>query len=424
MILFYTNGVYMVVGVAENKWSLGRKVVLLLLALLILVLSYFGIKSWLKKTADDAQALNYKHNESIPVYIARASDYIAEHKPMGSDHEKQYTYPFYFKAQSSCKETAGVLLLHGLVVNPSNMRDTGEWIHKHYPCANIFSPIMSGHGTTLENATRAVSSDWIESTKNAYKKLKEENSKVIVLGYSTGATLATVLVGEGFNPDAVVLLAPGIEFRKKFLAFFSPVLSFFDVQFYPKKQESDPFKLRSGLVNFLTQFVALTDHVKTLKNQVVSSKVPILIVGLGNDEVVSMERSLEYFCRSKSTQLHILKTVSSTDREKIGLNPGQCDFTIVSVDQLSHESHTGLMVSPENKFINSYDTYCKFMPKEDQLRNPDFYQSNACQDEKANWSRVNAPYNKEKKVYEPQENNDFDSMMDDMIAPFLDKAIS
>jgi esterase/lipase len=416
--------VYMVAGVVEKKRSLGRKVVLLLLALLILVLSYFGIKSWLKKAADDAQALNYKHNESIPTYVARASHYIAEHKPMGSEQEKQYTYPFYFKAQPSCKDTTGVLLLHGLVVNPSNMRDIGGWIHKRYPCANVFSPIMSGHGTTLENATRATSSDWLESTRNAYKKLKEENSKVIVLGYSTGATLATILVGQGFNPDAVVLLAPGIEFKDKFLSFFTPVLSFFDVQFYPKKQESDPFKLRSGLVNYLTQFVALTDQAKALQKRVVSSEVPMLVVGLGGDEIISMERALEYFCHSKTTQLHILKTVSSTDREKIGLNPDQCDFTVVSVDRLSHESHTGLTVSPKNKFINSYDTYCKFMPKEDRVRKRDFYQSNACKDEKATWLRVNASYDKEKKVYEPQENNNFDSMMTEMIAPFLDDYIS
>jgi pimeloyl-ACP methyl ester carboxylesterase len=178
-----------------------------------------------------SNALNFRDNDTFNSYIERSVDYIKT-RHVGTPEEKKYSYPFFVPPKESCDQYTGFLLLHGLAVNPSNMRDISESIQKRYDgCVLIFAPIMAGHGTTLEDVVNMRYQDWVSSTENAYRYLKKFSPhKTVVMGYSTGGTLTLNLLGDldvSDYPDAMVLFAPGTQYKNWLNVYLARILQFF-----------------------------------------------------------------------------------------------------------------------------------------------------------------------------------------------------
>jgi esterase/lipase len=103
-----------------------------------------------------------------------------------------------------------VVYLHGF----SASQKEGDPVHldfaKRYGC-NMYLSRLDGHGvdTTEALSTMTAQSLW-ESTKEAYAIGKQLGEKVIIMGTSTGGTLALMLAAEYPEISGIILMSPNI----------------------------------------------------------------------------------------------------------------------------------------------------------------------------------------------------------------------
>ena len=110
---------------------------------------------------------------------------------------------FYLKAGK-----IGILLSHGFIGTPQSVRYVGERLHqKGY---TVLAPRLIGHGTHYEDLERCKFMDWYETFENSYKALKQNCSKIIIMGQSMGGTLAIWLASMEEKIDGLILINPAL----------------------------------------------------------------------------------------------------------------------------------------------------------------------------------------------------------------------
>jgi esterase/lipase len=84
--------------------------------------------------------------------------------------------------------TRGILLIHGLLAAPEEVREWAEALHAEG--YSVYAPRLAGHGTSaLDLATRSYE-DWVNSVNRGYRILKKCCDQIVVAGFSTGGGLA------------------------------------------------------------------------------------------------------------------------------------------------------------------------------------------------------------------------------------------
>jgi esterase/lipase len=106
--------------------------------------------------------------------------------------------PFFIKPKQP--NGFGILLIHGLLASPAEVRDYG-----HYLANQNFTVLgirLKGHGTS-PYALRDVSFEqWFETVQRGFNILKVHCSKLFVIGFSTGGALGLKLAAE--NPVEII----------------------------------------------------------------------------------------------------------------------------------------------------------------------------------------------------------------------------
>ena len=113
------------------------------LGVLMLLLALLCLNTMTFAQGTASNALVFKKGDTIEGYVDRSVEYMGKNHHVGTERERKYAYPFYVKPKASCDKVTGFLLLHGLAVNPSNMRDISKSIQQRDKCALIFAPIMA-----------------------------------------------------------------------------------------------------------------------------------------------------------------------------------------------------------------------------------------------------------------------------------------
>jgi len=106
----------------------------------------------------------------------------------------------------------GVLLIHGYLAAPEEpallaerLRDAG---------ATVYLPRLPGHGTSPDNLAVVGARDWLAAVDEAYALLSPLCERLVIAGFSTGASLA--LAEAARHPDryaAVVSMSAPLRFR-------------------------------------------------------------------------------------------------------------------------------------------------------------------------------------------------------------------
>ncbi len=110
--------------------------------------------------------------------------------------------PFLLEPQSNPSQH-GVLLIHGLLASPAEVRPFGEFlVEAGYTVLGIR---LKGHGTTPLELASVGKNEWYQSVKHGYDILSGLVEHVHLVGFSTGGALALLLAAE--QPEKVSSVA-------------------------------------------------------------------------------------------------------------------------------------------------------------------------------------------------------------------------
>lgn len=88
----------------------------------------------------------------------------------------------------------------------------------------VWLPALKGFGTRPEDLYGITFDDWLENAHEGVNKLKEDCSRIFVVGHSLGGLLTLHLASERSEVDAIVTWAAAVSVRSRLLSLL-PVIS-------------------------------------------------------------------------------------------------------------------------------------------------------------------------------------------------------
>lgn len=216
----------------------------------------------------------------------------------GESKSKRVGQPLFLKRED---EIAGVLLIHGYMAAPREMKAFAEYLYEQG--FTVYAPRLAGHGTAPEDLAGTRYDDWVESVEEAYVVLRHSCKKIIVGGFSTGAGLALELAGRVDDYQAIFAVAPPMQLND-LGAYFVPAIITWNTMV--KK-----FRLDAGAkefvennpenphINYLRNPISGIRQLEKLMDQLAPKlkhlEKPVLIVQSRKDPVVSPKGTLKLF---------------------------------------------------------------------------------------------------------------------------------
>ena len=199
----------------------------------------------------------------------------------------------------------GILLIHGYTGTPAEMRLLGD--HLHQEGYTVLGVLLPGHGTKPEDLNETQWQDWYAAVEDAFKRLKEHCSEIMVAGLSMGGLLAIKAAAE-LPVSKVAILAAPIYVQDKRVPFL-PLLRHF-IKYLTKRQRcyfsADKYNLAYNVmpVKPLGSLFAL---VKLCKEKFLEKIVAPCIV---------LQSEIEHTVNPKSAQ-YIYDNISSEEKKLV-----------------------------------------------------------------------------------------------------------
>ena len=179
----------------------------------------------------------------------------------------------WFFLKSTRKSASAVLLIHGFLASPAEMRSLGERLHAQGH--HVLGVRLKGHGTSPWDLRGRNWQDWLASVTRGYNIIKAFSQSIHIVGFSTGGLLA--LLQASNHPSnkikTVSCISAPIDFKNKNLIFV-PLLHHANnivrwvsseglVPFRPNKPEHPEVNYQHIPIRALYQLQLLVDHIKT-----------------------------------------------------------------------------------------------------------------------------------------------------------------
>jgi len=191
----------------------------------------------------------------------------------------------------------GVLLIHGLLASPAELRGIAEALKEQGYRVLVIR--LKGHGTSPYDLRKQTYEDWYASVQRGLNIINAFCDSVVVIGFSTGGGLALKLAAE--NTDkvvAIVAVAVPIKFLdKSFL--FVPLLHGTNrlVNWMSSAKGIKPFLENSPehkSINYRNVPVKSLYELRRLMDEVVEDKlpkieIPTLVIYADKDPIVDIE---------------------------------------------------------------------------------------------------------------------------------------
>jgi esterase/lipase len=117
--------------------------------------------------------------------------------------------PFFIQPQQT--NGFGVLLIHGLLASPAELRGYGDYLSKQgYVVLGIR---LKGHGTSPYALREQSWEDWYGCVQRGFKILKVYCQKIFIAGFSTGGALALTLAGKEAYPEIAGVIAVSVPLK-------------------------------------------------------------------------------------------------------------------------------------------------------------------------------------------------------------------
>ncbi|MGA1844892.1 MAG: alpha/beta fold hydrolase [bacterium] len=194
---------------------------------------------------------------------------------------------------------AGVLMVHGYLAAPEEVRPLAENLHHHG--YTVYAPRLPGHGTSPEDLAQRRWEEWLESVEQGYLMLSNCCEKVVLGGFSAGATLALLAASNNLydNVKAVCAINPAMRLRKRTARIAPAVMLWHNLAdklvneesrqyFVPNRPENPDINYLRNPISGVRELIELIDVVWERLDAIT---VPALIIQASDDPVVHPEGS-------------------------------------------------------------------------------------------------------------------------------------
>ncbi len=206
----------------------------------------------------------------------------------------------------------GILLLHGFTSSPYEMKYLIKLLKgKGF---TIAAPLLKGHGTKPEDLADCKWYDWFEDAKQALFKMRKTCDKIVVIGLSTGASLALHLAAH-YQIEGVVALSPALflkEKKAKFVFYVPSIIKFRkkkngpDIRDEAEKQKAVTY--HKTPLSAAREVMHLYEHIKMDLPDMYS---PLLVIQSRQDHVVDFKSAEWVYEHSSSSVKQFLKLEKS-----------------------------------------------------------------------------------------------------------------
>lgn len=208
--------------------------------------------------------------------------------------------------------TTGILFIHGFTGSPYDMKPLSEYFGKQGYTLSV--PLLKGHGTKPDDLLDCKWYDWFNDVKEALFKLRQKCKKIIVVGLSTGGTLALHLAAH-YQVEGVVALAPALILKEKKLKLLPIACWFKKYQYKKDGPDISDEEARKKAVTYdktplktVRELLGLYDH---LKRDLQDIYTPVLIIHSIQDHVVDIKSAEYIYQKISSPDKHFLKLEKS-----------------------------------------------------------------------------------------------------------------
>jgi len=220
-----------------------------------------------------AQAIaEYRFDDQILSYQWDRQRYQRERYQEINSQQTQSADANWFFLKSSKKPVAAVLLIHGFLSSPAEMRSLGDRLHA--AGCHVIGVRLKGHGTSPWDLRERNWHEWAESVTRGYDIAKAFSQSVHIVGFSTGGLLA--LHHAANNPQvrikSVTSVCAPLKFRNKNMVFVplvhhaNKLVSWVNSEglmpFTPNQPENPEVNYQHVPVRALYQLQRFIDHLR------------------------------------------------------------------------------------------------------------------------------------------------------------------
>jgi esterase/lipase len=223
-------------------------------------------------------------------------------------------------AESGKRTAISIVYLHGFSATHKELSPMTEQLAEKLQ-ANVFYSRLSGHGRSDDAMAEATKLAWKKDAREAYEIGSIIGERVILVGTSTGATLATWLSAQPFADKLLgnVLISPNFAIKNNAAWILKNPLSLWLVKqlngayrsFEPLNDFHAMYWTERYPLDALVPMLELLDEVDELDKSKINT--PLLIVYSPLDHVIDVEKVLEIADQFSDTQVTLVPFSSSTD---------------------------------------------------------------------------------------------------------------
>lgn len=198
----------------------------------------------------------------------------------------------------------GVLLVHGFLASPAELRPLAERLHA---CDfDVLGIRLKGHGTSPWDLRERSWRDWLDSLRRGYEILRGYHDTICIVGFSTGAALS--LIHAAARPPGLaglVACATPLRFRNRNLRFVpfvhgaNQIIEWISshegvIPFRPNDSEHPDINYRHIPVRGLWELTRMVGH---LRESLSAVECPALVLQADADHVVDPSSARRIYAR-------------------------------------------------------------------------------------------------------------------------------
>ena len=230
----------------------------------------------LRSTSIDARQLaDFRFNDQLLALDWDRQMFTRErYRDINSQQTAQADANWFF-LKSDRKDASAILLIHGFLASPAEMKSLGERLHAEGH--HVLGVRLKGHGTSPWDLRSRNWQDWAASVERGYDIIKAFSQRVHIVGFSTGGLLA--LMQAATHPHkkiiSVTSVSAPITFKNKNLVFVpllhhaNKLVSWLSseglIPFRPNHSENPDVNYRHVPIRALYQLQQLIQHINENK---------------------------------------------------------------------------------------------------------------------------------------------------------------